>query len=111
MSAVWTLTGVKRKWPRSGEVDAIDPQRTPASISCCSSETGFSLYQSTRLSRYDAALSLGPDIAEMTTVLLTKGETLPVTSPVHMLCRRGPRLEGGHETARFHNLCRWGGSF
>ena len=31
-----------------------DPKRTSASISCCGSEAGFSPYQSTRLSRYDA---------------------------------------------------------
>ena len=42
---------------------ANDPQRTSASISCCSSEAGFSPYQSTRLSRYDAVvLSLGADM-------------------------------------------------
>jgi hypothetical protein len=33
----------------------IDPYETSASISCCSSEAGFSLYQSAHLSRYDAA--------------------------------------------------------
>ena len=37
-----------------GRDAAYDPKRTSASISCCSSEAGFSPYQSTRLSRYDA---------------------------------------------------------
>ena len=37
----------------SADPDALDPTRTSASISCCSSEAGFSLYQSTRLNRYD----------------------------------------------------------
>ena len=36
-------------------MSAFDPKRTSASISCCSSEAGFSPYQSTRLSRYDAS--------------------------------------------------------
>ena len=44
-------------------MSAIDPKRTSASISCCSSEAGFSPYQSTRLSRYDAFVqSLGADM-------------------------------------------------
>ena len=33
----------------------VDPTATSASILCCGSEVGFSLYQSARLSRYDAA--------------------------------------------------------
>ena len=41
---------------------ANDPKRTSASISCCSSEAGFSPYQSTRLSRYDAAPDHGADM-------------------------------------------------
>src|SRR5215470_329286 len=33
----------------------IDPTRTSGGIACCSGEVDFSPYQSTRLSRYDAA--------------------------------------------------------
>ena len=33
----------------------FDPIRTSASVSCCRSEAGFSLYQSIRLNRYDAS--------------------------------------------------------
>ena len=51
---------------------ANDPKRTSASISCCSSEAGFSPYQSTRLSRYDVTLSLGADM----------------TAPIHHVCLR-----------------------
>ena len=40
-------------------MSANDPKRTSASISCCSSEAGFSPYQSTRLSRYDASSEPG----------------------------------------------------
>ena len=34
---------------------SLDPQRSLASTSCCSSEAGFSPYQSTRLSGYHTA--------------------------------------------------------
>ena len=43
-------------------MSANDPKRTSASISCCSSEAGFGPYQSTRLSRYDAASEPGADM-------------------------------------------------
>ena len=33
---------------------SLDPQRSSASIACCSSEADFGPYQSSRLSRYDA---------------------------------------------------------
>jgi hypothetical protein len=36
-------------------MSAYDPSATSASNSCCSGEGDFSLYQSTRLNRYDAA--------------------------------------------------------
>jgi hypothetical protein len=36
-------------------LSANDPLRPLASISCCSSETGFSPYQKVRLSAYHAA--------------------------------------------------------
>ena len=48
------LLGVKRT-SLAGVMSAFDPKRTSASISCCGSEAGFSPYQSTRLSRYDAS--------------------------------------------------------
>src|SRR5262245_49769940 len=41
----------------TASLSAFDPTRTSASISCCSSEVGFSLYQSTSLNRYDAVSS------------------------------------------------------
>src|SRR5262245_30454617 len=42
---------------RSNQSDVNDPTQTSASISSCSSEVGFSLYQSTSLNRYDAVSS------------------------------------------------------
>ena len=35
-------------------MSAFDPKRTSASISCCSSEVGFSPYQNVNLIGYDA---------------------------------------------------------
>jgi hypothetical protein len=40
--------------PETGQNDIVDPFRPPANISCCGSEAGFTSYQSTRLSQYDA---------------------------------------------------------
>ena len=55
-------------------MSAFDPKRTSASISCCSSEAGFSPYQSTRLSRYDArVLSLGADMRRREFIRLLGG--------------------------------------
>ena len=42
-----------------GMMSAFDPKRTSANIACCSREAGFSPYQCTRLSRYDAAFCAG----------------------------------------------------
>ena len=58
-----TAQGFVAYWGKSGHRSALalngpganDPKRSFASISCCSSEAGLSPYQSTRLSRYDAA--------------------------------------------------------
>jgi putative ABC transport system substrate-binding protein len=44
------------------KIDAIDPNATSGSISCCSGEAGFDPYQTTRLSRYDAASGLGTNM-------------------------------------------------
>ena len=52
----WSLLGARghRRDAGAGILVANDPKRTSAGISCCSSEVGFSLYQSARLNRYDA---------------------------------------------------------
>ena len=52
--ALRQLLGADRTCRDEGN-DAIDPKATSASIACCSSEAGFSPYQSARLSRYDAS--------------------------------------------------------
>jgi hypothetical protein len=49
------LSGAKRKLDVGALRAAFDPSETSASISCCGSEAGFSLYQFTRLSRYNGA--------------------------------------------------------
>ena len=38
--------------PQTCGIDAIDPTRTSASISCCSSEAGFSPFQKANLNGY-----------------------------------------------------------
>jgi hypothetical protein len=50
----WSNSGQKAALARDALV-ANDPQPTSASIACFSSEAGFSLYQFTHLSRYDAS--------------------------------------------------------
>ena len=51
---VRSLWGGKQTSPERDEIDANDPTATSTSILCRSSEAGFSPYQSTRLSHYDA---------------------------------------------------------
>ena len=48
------LSGLKQTSELAGSKSVYDPKRTSTSVSCCNSEAGFSPYQSTRLSRYDA---------------------------------------------------------
>ena len=49
------LWGQERKRPERHQTNARDPERSSAGLSCCSSEGGFSPYQSIRLSGYHTA--------------------------------------------------------
>ena len=55
MSAKRSLLGAKRTWHGSAKIDAIDPTETSAAPNRPVPEVDFRPYQSTRLSRYDAA--------------------------------------------------------
>ena len=55
MSAFMSAIGGRADIDKKAAMSPNDPKRTSAIISCCNTEAGFCTYQSTSLSRYDAA--------------------------------------------------------
>src|SRR5215510_13346975 len=84
-SLLRSLLGVKRTWPVAMQMSAFDPKQTLA-VHCGNGfDAGFSPYQSTRLSRYNAgSLAWGGRMRRREFVTFI-GSALPVSAMIAAL--------------------------